>query len=183
MTNENLESAAAEEPTIHGTMEMIAGRVALHFELSLAHPVERVWLAASVPGELERWFPAAVEWTPIAGETFEAGGATLEVTEVDAPHRLAWSYAGQLQSFTLAGEGDGCLLTFTHVFDDLPLAAQTAAGWETYLSRLDPHLRGEYLAEETAHEQWAEIHELYAEKFGVDPEPGRKFAEALRSSQ
>lgn len=168
---------------IHGTMELIDGRVALHFDLSLAHPIEPVWRAVSVPAELEQWFPAAVDWTPMKGETFEAGGATLEVTEVDAPHHLAWSYAGQLQSFKLTEEGDACRLTFTHVFDDLPLAAQTAAGWETYLSRLDPHLRGEHLTEEMAHEQWAEIHERYAEDFGVDPEPGRKFAEALRSAQ
>ncbi len=183
MTNESQESAAVGGPAIHGTMEMVDGRVALHFELGLAHALQRVWRSVSVPAELECWFPAAVDWTPAVGETFEAGGATLEVTEVDAPYHLAWSYAGQLQSFKLVGEGDGCRLVFTHVFDDLPLAAQTAAGWEIYLSRLDPHLRGKDLTEGTAHERWAEIHERYAECFGVDPEPGRKFAESLRSSQ
>ena len=88
-----------------------------------------------------------------------------------------------MQSFELAGEGDGCRLTFAHVFDDLPLAAQTAAGWESYFMRLDPHLRGGQLTEANAHEQWAEIHELYAERFGVDPEPGRKFAETSRSAE
>ena len=183
MSNGSSESAIAGEPKIHGTMQMIDGRVVLHFNLSLPHAVERVWRAVSVPSELERWFPAAVDWTPAVGETFDAGGATLEVTDVDAPHHLAWSYAGQLQSFELSGEGNRCRLTFAHVFDDLPLAAQTAAGWETYLSRLDPHLRGEHLTEATAHEQWAEIHERYAESFGVDPAPGRKFAEGMRSTQ
>jgi hypothetical protein len=40
---------------------------------------------------------------------------------------------------------DGCRLTFTHVFDDRALAAQTAAGWETYLWQLEPHLAGGHL--------------------------------------
>jgi hypothetical protein len=74
-------------------------------------------------------------------------------------------------------------LIFTHVINDRALAAQTATGWETYLSRLEPHLAGEYLSEEEAHEPWEEIHERYAERFEVDPTPGRRFAAALRASQ
>lgn len=90
---------------------------------------------------------------------------------------------GQRAGFELTAQQDGCRLTFTHVIDDLALAAQTATGWETYLSRLEPHLAGEHLSEEVAHEQWAEIHERYAERFGVDPTPGRRFAAALRAGQ
>ena len=71
-----------------GTLETIDGRPALRFERTLAHSVERVWRAISDPAELERWFPAAADWTPATGETFEAFGATGEVTEVDAP--IAW---------------------------------------------------------------------------------------------
>ena len=168
------------EPTAYAALDSVDGRPTLRFELTLAYPVERVWHAVCRPAELERWFPAAVDWTPAVGEVFEAGGATLEVTEVDAPHRLAWVYAGEAQSFELTARGDGCQLTFTHVTDDLALAAQTATGWETYLMRLRPHLAGEALSEAVAHEQWAEIHEQYAERFGVDPTPGRRFAAALR---
>ncbi|GIH95215.1 SRPBCC domain-containing protein [Planobispora siamensis] len=165
---------------IDGTLETIDGRPALRFERTLSHPVERVWRAVSVPAELGRWFPAAVDWTPAVGETFEAGGATVEVTEVDPPRRLAWTYAGQPYSFDLAPDGDGCRLVFIHVIDDLGLSAQTAAGWESYLSRLEPHLAGKEISEEEAHEGWEEIHEGYAERFGVDPAPGRRFAVALR---
>jgi uncharacterized protein YndB with AHSA1/START domain len=166
-----------------GTLETIDGRSALRFERTLAHSVERVWRAVSVPAELERWFPAAADWTPATGETFEAYGATGEVLEATPPHRLAWTYAGELYSFDLTPDGDGCRLVFTHVVNDRGLAAQTAAGWETYLSRLEPHLAGEHVSEEVAHERWAEIHERYAERFGIDPEPGRRFAESLRSGQ
>ena len=63
------------------------------------------------------------------------------------------------------------------------LAAQTAAGWETYLSRLEPHLAGGYLSEEVAHAPWEEFHERYAERFGVDPTPGRRFLAAQRAGQ
>jgi uncharacterized protein YndB with AHSA1/START domain len=166
-----------------GTLETIDGRPALRFERTLAHSIERVWRAVSVPAELERWFPAAADWTPATGETFEAYGATGEVVEADPPHRLAWTYAGESYSFDLAPHGDGCRLVFTHVVNDRGLAAQTAAGWDTYLSRLEPHLAGEHITEEAAHQGWAEIHERYAERFGVDPAPGRRFAETLRSGQ
>ncbi len=165
-----------------GTLEMIDGRPALRFERQLAYPVERVWRAVSEPAELERWFPAAAEWTPAAGETFEAGGMTGEVTEVDPPNRLAWTFNGEQYRFELASHQDGCLLVFIHISNDRTLAAQTATGWEAYFSRLEPHLAGDFLSEEEAHEPWGEIHERYAERFGVDPTPGRRFAATLRSS-
>lgn len=70
--------------------------------------------------------------------------------------------------------GEGCLLVFTHVFDDrFGPAAQHAAGWEAYLNRLDAHLGGGYLSEEEAHEAVPELHERYAEAFGADLEVGR----------
>ena len=164
-----------------GTLETIDGRPALRFERTLGHSVERVWRAISDPAELERWFPAAADWTPATGEIFEAYGGSGEVTEVDAPHRLSWTFGDDGYSFELSAEGDGCRLIFTHVFDDRSLAAQTAAGWETYLSRLEPHLAGGHLSEADAHQPWEELHERYAERFGVDPTPGRRFLEALRA--
>jgi len=164
-----------------GTLETIDGRPALRFERRLAHSVERVWRAVSLPNELERWFPAAAEWTPAVGETFQAAGATGEVTEVDAPHRLAWTYATDRYSFDLTADEGGCLLVFTHVFDDRATAAQTATGWHSYFSRLEPHLDGGYVSEEEAHEPWEGIHERYAEQFEVDPGPGRQFISALRA--
>jgi len=164
-----------------GTMETIDGRPALRFERTLAHSVERVWRAISEPAELERWFPAAADWTPATGETFEAYGGSGEVTEVDAPHRLSWTFGGDRYGFELTPQEGGCRLIFTHVFDDRSLAAQTAAGWETYLSRLEPHLAGGHLSEAEAHQHWEEVHERYAERFGVDPTPGRRFLEALHA--
>lgn len=59
-----------------GTLETIDGRLALRFERTLAHPIERVWRALSEPDELGAWFPAAAPWGPTTGETFEAFGMT-----------------------------------------------------------------------------------------------------------
>lgn len=51
---------------------------------------------------------------------------------------------------------------------------QHAAGWEIYFNRLDSHLAGAFLSEEEAHEAVPELHERYAESFGLDPEVGGK---------
>jgi uncharacterized protein YndB with AHSA1/START domain len=166
-----------------GTLVTIDGRPALRFERTLAHAVERVWRAITEPAELERWFPAAADWTPATGETFEAYGAAGEVTEVAAPNRLAWTFGGEAFSFELSPAESGCRLVFIHVFDDRARAAQTAAGWDAYLSRLEPHLAGGHLSEEEAHEPWDEVHERYAERFGVDPAPGRRFMAAQRAGR
>ena len=67
------------------------------------------------------------------------------------------------------------MLVFTHVFDArYGPAAQHAAGWETYLARLDAHLAGGALSEERAHAAIGELHERYAARFGEDPAPGRR---------
>lgn len=165
-----------------GTLETIDGRHALRFERRLAFPVERVWRAVSEPAELERWFPAAAPWTPAVGESFDAGGMSGEVTEVEPPHRLAWTFNGERYSFDLTAEGDCCRLVFLHVLNEGMPLAQTAAGWHAYFSRLEPHLAGGFESEEEAHASWEDVHERYAASFGVDPAPGREFIAAHRAA-
>jgi uncharacterized protein YndB with AHSA1/START domain len=164
---------------MNGTLETIDGRPALRFERRLSYPVERVWRAVTEPAELSRWFVASVAWRPEAGETFEAHGQTGEITELREPHVIAWSWDGEQFRFELRSENDGCLLVFTHVIDDRALSAQHAAGWEAYLDRLDVQLAGGHLTEEEAHASIAERHELYAERFGVDPAVGRRTIAAM----
>ena len=162
-----------------GTLETIDGRPALRFERLLAHPVDRVWRAVSDPAELVAWFPAAGPWGPTQGETFEVFGTTGEILVVDPPHRLAWTFGTDRYSFDLSDAEGGCRLVFTHAFDDRGIAARTAAGWDSYLDRLAPMLAGGTLSETDAHEGWEQRHERYADDFGVDPEPGRRFAVML----
>jgi uncharacterized protein YndB with AHSA1/START domain len=163
---------------MNATLETVDNRPALRFERHLGYPVDRVWRAVSDPAELARWFVDAVEWKPELGETFEAGGQSGEITQLDPPRLIEWVFGGDLFRFELSPEGDDCLLVFTHVFDERALGAQHAAGWEAYFKRLDAHLAGDFLSEEDAHEGVSEIHERYAERFGLDPEVGRRmFAE------
>jgi uncharacterized protein YndB with AHSA1/START domain len=164
---------------VNGTLETIDGRPALRFERRLRHAPERVWRAVSTPDELTEWFVATVAWGPEAGERFEVAGQTLEILEVDPPRRLAWTWGADRFSFDLHPDGDGCRLVFVHVIDDRVLGAQHAAGWETYLDRLEAVLAGGALSEEAAHEIVGEAHEAYAVRFGLDPAPGRAMIATL----
>ncbi|HEV7804194.1 MAG TPA: SRPBCC domain-containing protein [Solirubrobacteraceae bacterium] len=158
-----------------GTLETIDGRPALRFERHLPHPPQRVWRAVTEPAELERWFVAPVPWTPALNETFEGEGQHGRITKLEPPHVIRWDWGGERFAFELRSAGDGCVLVFTHVFDDtFGGAAQHAAGWETYFVRLDAHLAGGWLSEERAHEAIGERHERYAARFGADPAPGRR---------
>jgi uncharacterized protein YndB with AHSA1/START domain len=160
---------------IHGRQIELDGRPALRFERPLRHSVDRVWRAVSEPAELAQWFVGPVDWVPEAGERREVYGQTMEVTVVQPPHRLEWTWGGERYAFELRADGDGTLLVFTHVFDPPsgPIA-QHAAGWETYLDRLAALLAGAPLAVEDAHGPVGDYHERYARALGVDPAPGRR---------
>jgi uncharacterized protein YndB with AHSA1/START domain len=163
---------------MNGKLEIIDGRPALRFERRLTHSVDRVWRAVTEPGELDQWFVARPEWTPAAGETFTAMEQDGEITHVEPPHLLAYNWGGELFRFELSPDGDGCRLRFTHVFDERKYGAQHATGWEVHFGRLDSLLAGEPLGQDEAMAKWADVHERYAEEFGLDPEVGRKALEA-----
>ena len=152
------------------SQQTIDGRPALRFERRLEHSIERVWRAVTEPDELRQWFVSEVPWTPAAGEVFEAGGETGRITALVPPHLIAWTWGVERYSFELAPQGDGCRLVFTHVFDpDLGPDWQHAAGWETYLNRLDAHLAGGFLSELDAHADIDELLERYRSRFATEP--------------
>lgn len=157
---------------MNGSLVKVGDRAALRMERRLNHPVERVWRAVTEPAELERWFVAPVAWKPELGETFEAAGAHGEITELDPPHVLAWTWSVERYRFELSADGGGCLLVFTHVFNpDFGPAAQHAAGWDAYFDRLEAHLGGGYLSEEDAHAVVPDLHARYTEEFAAS-DPG-----------
>jgi uncharacterized protein YndB with AHSA1/START domain len=153
---------------MNGSLVTVDDRLALRFERRLAHPVERVWRAVTEPAEMARWFVAPVAWKPELGETFEAEGHRGEITELEPPRVLAWTWSDERYRFELEPAGDGCLLVFVHVFSErFGPPAQHAAGWEAYLDRLDAHLGGGFLSEEDAHAVVPELHARYAERFAT----------------
>jgi activator of Hsp90 ATPase-like protein len=131
----------------------------LRFERRYDQPVERVWRALTEPGELSQWFPS---------------GEPLEVTESDEPRLLVGTWFGDELRFELQPDGDGCLLTFTHAFADRDTSARSAAGWDRCFMRLAALFEGKPVGERESLMAWLEVHERYAEEFGVDPELGRE---------
>jgi uncharacterized protein YndB with AHSA1/START domain len=131
----------------------------LRLQRHYAHPVERVWKAITNPEELRQWFPQ---------------GQELAITESEPPYVLTGTWYGDTLRFELRPDGDGCVLVFSHEFADRAKAARDAAGWETCFVRLDAWLADEPLSEGLSLESWPELHERYAEQFGVDPELGRR---------
>jgi uncharacterized protein YndB with AHSA1/START domain len=133
----------------------------LRFERRFDHPVERVWKAITDPDEMRHWFP---------GE--------LRVTESEEPRLLVGSWYEDELRFALRPDGDGCVLVFTHSFEEGAKAARDAAGWDRCFARFEALLAGEPMSEPQSLEEWPERHERYAKRFGVDPELGRRaFAE------
>jgi uncharacterized protein YndB with AHSA1/START domain len=151
-----------------GSEITVDGRPALRFERRLNHSVERVWQAVTAPAELARWFVAEAPWTPTPGEEFEAGGESGRITELEPPRLIAWTWGVEHYSFELSPTDAGCLLVFTHVFNpELGPSWQHAAGWDTFLSRLDAHLAGGYLSEEDAHAGIDARMDRYRASFGA----------------
>ena len=81
---------------------------------------------------------------------------------------------GDTLRFELSEDGDGSLLEFTHEFADRETAARSAAGWDRVFARLRGLVDDAPLGEKESLEAWPEVHESYAESFGVDPEIGRR---------
>lgn len=135
------------------------GAPRLRLERRLRHPVQRVWRALTEPDELAHWFPA---------------DAPMEVVERDAPHLLVATWFGDTLRFELTAQDDGCLLVFSHAFEDRDTAARTAAGWDRCFARLEALFAEQPMSEATSLELWPDVHERYAERFGVDPEIGRR---------
>ncbi|MEA2150106.1 MAG: hypothetical protein QOD69_1936 [Solirubrobacteraceae bacterium] len=162
---------------MNGRLDTVDDRPALRFERRLSHPVERVWRAITEPEDLRHWFPGVPRFTLEKGAEFVVEGdtgGTGRILALDPPHVLDFTWNGDRLRFELAPDGDGCVLTFLHAFDDRDHAARDAAGWELCFDRLEAQLAGSPLDEHAALERWPALHERYAEAFGVDPEVGRR---------
>jgi uncharacterized protein YndB with AHSA1/START domain len=163
---------------MNGRLDTTADRPTVRFERRLAHPVERVWRALTDPADLAAWFPGVPRFDPLEqGATFvvegDAGGSG-RIVALDTPRLLAFEWGEDELRFELEPDGDGCLLRFSHALSDPATGARTAAGWDVCLDRLDAQLQGAPLDSREAMKRWPEIHEAYAEAFGLDPEVGRR---------
>jgi uncharacterized protein YndB with AHSA1/START domain len=130
-----------------GTLLRDGDRWALRFERQLAHPIDRVWRAITEPSELAHWFPGRVEVDLVVGgkitflNDMEGVDESLlptqgVVTAVDPPTVFAFTWADDPLRFELSPAGTGCVLVFTHTFENRAGAPRQAAGWSECLDGL-----------------------------------------------
>lgn len=131
-----------------GTYLELDGRPAVRLERRYGHPVERVWAAIINPDETRHWFPSTLVVEPRAGGVVEFSGdphtpdSTGTVLAFDPPHRLEFTWGGAEVRFSLAPDGDGCVLTLINVLEATDTAARNAAGWTVCVLELDKFLNG-----------------------------------------
>jgi uncharacterized protein YndB with AHSA1/START domain len=164
---------------VNVTLRTVDGRAVLRMERRLAHPPEKVWRALTEPAHLNQWYPfqATVLELRVGGRiAFDGGGTTMEgvVTELDPPRVLAFTQDASAVleregdnhlRFELRPDGDGCVLTFTHTFDDRPHAAANAAGWDACFDALELVVDGRTVEMPAS---FVERHEAYVEAFGLN---------------
>jgi uncharacterized protein YndB with AHSA1/START domain len=161
------------------TLRTVDGSPVLRIERRLNHPVERVWKAVTEPDQFSQWYPFTVVQMDFRVDgriLFDDGaGTSMEATivEIEPPRVFAFSEKApeqmsresrDLVRIELRSDGGGCLLIFTHTFDDRPAAASYATGWNACLDGL-----AMLLAEAPVEIDidWARRHEEFAEKFGL----------------
>lgn len=156
-----------------GTLRTENGRCVLRFERRLAHPVSKVWRALTERSEQKNWFPAELDadwrvggeirWVSEEGEVWTTG----TITAWDPPKIFEHTADNEVMRFELRPEddGDGCLLVFTHAFDDRAGGASFGAGWHGCLDLLELALAG--TPDPYAPNPWKERHEAYVEEFGL----------------
>ncbi|GAB3979534.1 SRPBCC family protein [Plantactinospora veratri] len=156
------------------SLDTTHGRQVLRIERRLAHPAEKVWPTVTEPEHLREWFPAQVRLDPRPGGrmTFSFGSgpdappeSVGRVEAYDPPRLFAFSWADDLFRIELHPDGPGCLLVFSHVFDDRAGAASFASGWRLCLDALEQVLDGRPV-DQSARPS-GRLHESYVERFGL----------------
>ena len=157
---------------MNATIRTVDGHTVLRFERRLAHRPEKVWRALTEAQHISEWFPSDMQMDLAVGArirfVFRNGEApTLDgtITELDPPRVFAYTWGEDAWlRWEIRPEPDGCLLVFTHTFDDRPSAASFAFGWQSCLGVLEA-LLDERPA--PASEDYASVHEAYVEEFGL----------------
>ncbi|HEY8601306.1 MAG TPA: hypothetical protein VIL85_22945, partial [Thermomicrobiales bacterium] len=88
-----------------------------------------------------------------------------QITAFKPPTLLEFTWGGELLRWELQPDLSGCVLRFTHIFQDRAGAASFAAGWHGCLDGLGALLDGK--SGEIVSPGWAARHEEYVERFGL----------------
>jgi uncharacterized protein YndB with AHSA1/START domain len=157
-----------------GVLETSDGKQVVRFQRHLAHPVERVWSALTVPAEMIGWL-GDVEVELVDGGRFvvrwlntdEQGNRAVyhgTITHLEPQRRLEVSgdIHGVLR-WELQPEAGGTRLTFSSTLE-LPEEYRTMvlAGWHYHLDSLADALDGQSAdLANLSDGRWSRIHERY----------------------
>jgi uncharacterized protein YndB with AHSA1/START domain len=157
-----------------GELERSGDRLQLRFTRRLPHPPEKVWRALTAPQHLAAWFPTDIEGERATGAplrfVFRQGeGPTIEgeMQVYEPPSVMQMRWGEEILRFELQPDGDGSVLSFTNIFDELGKAARDAAGWHVCLDALAHELNGQS-ASWPAQDRWREVHAAYKALFGSE---------------
>jgi uncharacterized protein YndB with AHSA1/START domain len=150
------------------------GRWILRFTRQLPHAPEKVWRALTEPEHLTKWFPSDIEGERAAGAMLrfvfrEGEGATMdgEMLAFDPPSLMEMRWGDELLRFELHAEGNGSVLEFTNVFDELGKAARDAAGWHACFDLLAFDVDGRE-PPWPSNERWKQVRGDYQERLGPE---------------
>lgn len=150
------------------------GRWTLRFTRQLPHSPGKVWRALTEPEHLAKWFPSDIEGERAAGAKLrfvfrEGEGPTMdgEMLAFDPPSLMEMRWGDELLRFELRAEGDGSVLEFTNVFDELGKAARDAAGWHACLDLLAFDVDGRE-PPWPSNERWKHVEGDYRERLGPE---------------
>jgi len=170
-----------------GQLDRVGDRWQLRFVRRFPHPPEKVFRAVTEAKHLSVWFPTDVigERAPGAPLRFvfrDGEGPPMDGTLVAyEPPRLVEYLWGENETLRFEVEpdddGEGAVLTFVNLFDELGKAARDGAGWHARLDELAEHLDGRPSAKSSM-ERWADVHSAYVERLGpeastIGPPSGR----------
>jgi uncharacterized protein YndB with AHSA1/START domain len=146
----------------------------LRFTRRLPQSPETVWRALTEPEHLEAWFPTTIEGERRAGAplTFTHRDAVVppmegEMVAYEPLRLMELRWGPDLVRFEIEPDGEGTLLRFTNVFDEIGKAARDAAGWHACLDLLVAEAAGESPAF-TSSDRWREVHPGYVERLGAE---------------
>jgi uncharacterized protein YndB with AHSA1/START domain len=124
----------------------ITEHTAVELVRSLAGPIERVWAYLTDPKLLAKWFSDGVVADHVGGGVRFDMGPTGRITAYEPPHLLEYTWNTQesdcgpvvntLVRWELAKDGNRVRLTVKHSRLNENALVSHAAGWHTFLERL-----------------------------------------------
>lgn len=129
-----------------GTVDITETDASVRFERTIDAPIEHVWRALTDEGQLARWLAAgafeAREAGALAFDFGEGGVVKGQITTWEPPRRLTYTWLipnepASAVAWTLEPEGTGTRLLLVHATLPARMGHGYAAGWHTYLERLD----------------------------------------------